>query len=265
MSRGKPYISPSQLSLYAKCGEAYRRRYKEKDIIPPGVAALRGTSVHKGAEANYDQKIHTRRDLKADAVAEIVADAFDMTVKHESIWFNPEEESEGKSKVLGEAKDMATRLAGLFSRDVAPKYMPAHVEVEHRIVLPKSSHDLLGRIDLITEDGIIQDLKSRARKSNPEDIHRDPQFTFYALTYQNKFGVAPKALAIDELVDTKIPAVNSVITSRGEADFDALLNRINSVVKGINAGVFPPAMPGSWQCSPKWCGYFATCPYISKR
>lgn len=263
--RGKPYISPSQLSLYTKCGVAYQRRYVEKDIIAPGVAALRGTSIHKGAEANYDQKVHTRRDLKPDHVAQIAVSTFEQTIKHEDVWLNSEEQGVGRSKVLGEAKDMTARLATLFGKEVAHKYMPAHVELEHKIVLPKSTHDLLGRIDLVTEDGVVQDLKSRSKKTNPDEIHRDPQLTFYALTYQNKFGKPPKALVIDELVDTKEPSVNSVMTDRGAPDFEALVNRINAVVKGINAGVYTPATPGSWWCSPKWCGYWATCDYVAKR
>lgn len=265
MARGKPYISPSQLSLYTKCSEAYRRRYLEKDVIPPGVAALRGTSVHKGAEANYDQKLHTRRDLKPEHVAEITAATFERTIKYEDVWLNPEEQGIGKSKVLGEAKDMATRLATLFGKEVAPKYMPKHVELEHRIVLPKSSHDLLGRIDLVTDGGVIQDLKTRSKRSNPEDIHRDPQLTFYALTYQNKFGEPPKALVIDELVDTKEPSVQSVTTDRNQEDYDALVNRINAVVKGVKAGVFTPAPAGAWYCSKKWCGYYSTCRLVSQR
>jgi len=263
--KGKPYLSHSQISLYTKCGEAYRRRYVEKDIIPPGVAALRGTSVHKGAEANYDQKIHTRRDMKPDMLAEITASVFEKTVKYEDVWLNPEEQSVGKSKVLGEAKDMATRLTMLFGKQVAPKYMPKHVELEHRIELPRSSHDLLGRIDLITEDDVIQDLKTRTKKTSPEQIHNDTQLTFYALAFHNKFGRAPKALVIDELVDAKEPTVNSVMTDRHQEDFEVLTNRINSVVKGIKAGVFTPASSGGWWCSAKWCGFHATCSHVSHR
>ena len=53
----KPYISPSQLNTFENCGEAYKRRYLDKEIIPPVVAALRGTGVHRGAEMNFVQKI----------------------------------------------------------------------------------------------------------------------------------------------------------------------------------------------------------------
>jgi hypothetical protein len=261
----KPYISHSQLSLYLKCSEAYRRRYVEKEVIPPGIAALRGVSVHKGAEANFDQKLHTRRDLKPSQVAEIAVDSFDTVVKREDVWLNPEEQTVGKKKVLGEAKDMAVRLATLFGEKVAPKYQPKYVELEHRIVLPKSSHDLLGRMDLITEDDVVQDLKTRKRATSPEAIHKDMQLTFYALTYQNKFGKGPKAMAIDELVDTKEPSVNSVVTDRRAEDFDALVHRLNSVIKGIKAGIFTPAQEGAWQCSARWCGFWATCKFVSHR
>ena len=42
----KPYLSPSQMGMYCRCGEQYRRRYIEKEIIPPGFALIKGGSVH---------------------------------------------------------------------------------------------------------------------------------------------------------------------------------------------------------------------------
>jgi len=265
MDKKKPHLSHTQIDLYSKCGEAYRRRYIEKHVIPPGVAAVRGTSVHVGAEANYDQKVHTREDLKAGWVAEIAADAFDKTVKYEDVWLNPEEVAAGKKKALGEAKDMTVRLAKVFTEKVAPKYQPAHVEMEHTIPIPAASHDLKVVLDLVTEDGLVQDLKTRTRRSSQEDVDRSTQFTLYDMAYRHKFGKAPEGIVVDELVDGKEPGVNTIPTKRGLEDFGAVVNRMNAVLKGVNAGVFTPATPGGWWCTPKWCGYWATCPYVSKR
>jgi len=38
---------------------------------------------------------------------------------------------------------------------------------------------------------------------------------------------------------------------------------VESVLNGINAGIFLPAAPGSWACSERFCGYWHSCPYVS--
>ena len=56
-------ISPSQIDMFSRCGEQYRRRYIEKDRLPPGVAMIRGRGVHEGVAENMRQKRHTYCDL----------------------------------------------------------------------------------------------------------------------------------------------------------------------------------------------------------
>jgi len=38
---------------------------------------------------------------------------------------------------------------------------------------------------------------------------------------------------------------------------------INAVVDGVKKGVFHPAPIGSWWCSPRFCGYWFSCPFIN--
>ena len=37
------------------------------------------------------------------------------------------------------------------------------------------------------------------------------------------------------------------------------------VRQGINAGTFIPADPTSWVCSPKFCGWYATCEHGARK
>jgi len=48
-----------------------------------------------------------------------------------------------------------------------------------------------------------------------------------------------------------------------EQDRVALLHRINAMIAGVKAGTFLPAAPGVWACSPKFCGYWHTCPFVN--
>ena len=259
----KPHISPSRVNTFLKCGEQYRRRYIEGDVIPPGVAMIRGTSVHVAAEKNYIPKIESKVDLpKADIIA-IAADTFDKKIKAEGVHLNDDEKSIGKKKVLGEGKDVTVALAGLFADELAPTIQPKLVEHKVRISLPKSSHDLLGIIDLVDDEDYIRDLKTSKKKKSQFDVDSDFQFGFYPLIYKAKFGKFPKGIKIDTLLAQKTPKLQTIETTRNKADYQALLARVNVTIDGIKTGVFAPAPTGSWWCAPKWCGYYKTCPYVN--
>ena len=258
-AKKKPYISPSQAIMYTKCGEQYRRRYVLGEIIPPGIALIKGTSVHKGAEFNFSQKILSEKDRPAKDVVDYAVNIFDETVKHEGLLLNSDEESRGKSVVVGEAKDRAALLSEALMTTVAPKYQPAEVEAERFIDLPESTHNLKGIIDLKTREGNIVELKTSARAWVPERVERDLQLTFYGLMERAKTGAAIKPLILENIVDTKIPKVVSYISTREDGDYQNLINRLNRIIDGINKGVFPAAHPDSYYCSPKFCGYWDSC------
>ena len=63
----KPHLSISQLEMLSKCGEQYRRRYIEEEIIPPAVAMLVGRSVDKSVDENLIHKIQTDELLSPGA------------------------------------------------------------------------------------------------------------------------------------------------------------------------------------------------------
>jgi hypothetical protein len=69
----KPHLSQTQLTMYEKCGESYRRRYCdcEGEKIPPGIALVKGTGVHGGSKANFKQKIETKEDLSRKKIIDI--------------------------------------------------------------------------------------------------------------------------------------------------------------------------------------------------
>ena len=62
MADQKPYISDSQLRMLTRCGIQYENRYVMGEIIPPGIAAVRGIGVHRAAAANGQQKIESGSD-----------------------------------------------------------------------------------------------------------------------------------------------------------------------------------------------------------
>lgn len=267
----KKHISPSQLNTFENCGEAYRRRYIEKEIIPPGVAALRGGSVHKGAEMNFEQKIESKVDLpKKDIVDRAVAE-FEGRMKSDGLFIDSETLKRGKDIIVGEEKDTTVRLAGLFSDQVAPVYQPTAVEQKITIELPDSPRDLLGILDLTATivadpsrgEGIV-DYKTGKKTKSQGDFDTSAQITLYDLAFRAKRGKAPDFLQVEQLVDLKSGPKRVINqTTRTVADFKPAIARVNAMISGLEKGAFLPANAGAWNCSPKWCGYFGTCQFVN--
>lgn len=258
----KPHISATQLEMFWRCPEQYRRRYIEGEVILPGIALLIGKAVHAGAETNFRQKIETHADLSQAEIVEAAAVSFDAE-KAGGYSLTDDEASRGPGAVLGEAKDKAVQLAEAHAKQQAPDYQPVAVEHRTRIVFPNATHDLLAITDLRDDQRRVVDLKTAARKMPPASADTSTQLTIYAAAHQIDTGEPASEVRLDVLTKTKTPARQVISSTRGEPDFRALVHRVNVTLDAINAGSFPPASPGAWICSPKWCGYFFSCPYVN--
>jgi len=110
----KPHSSSTQLEMYWRCPESYRRRYVEGEKIPPGIAPIQGKAYHVGAETNFRQKIESWVDLPKKEIVEAAAAAFDTELAGGYI-LSEEEVGRGSSVIIGEAKDKLVQLAELHA------------------------------------------------------------------------------------------------------------------------------------------------------
>lgn len=259
----KPHLSNTSMGMLWRCGEAYRRRYVEKEIIPPGIAILTGKGFHKGAETNFRQKIQSHSDLPADEIVDAAVAAFEKEVSNAPYQLTEEEASIGKDKVLGEAKDKLAMLAEFHAKKQAFYYQPISVEHETRIVFPDATHDLVAITDLRDDHDTVVDLKTSSRKIPVASVHSNIQLTIYAAAFRIDTGRMPRNVTLEVAVKGKDLARQRLDSTRGVKDFQGLIKRINASINIINSGVFVPCPPDSWWCSPKWCGYFRTCPYVN--
>ncbi|HEV3340915.1 MAG TPA: PD-(D/E)XK nuclease family protein [Pirellulales bacterium] len=258
----KPHLSASQLDMISKCPEQWRRRYVEGEVIPPGIAALKGKAVHRPAEINFRQKIETHDDLPVKEFIDLAADAFEAELAGGYL-LTPEEEVRGRKTVLGEAKDATVKMAIFHATDQAPDYQPELVEQQFRIALP-GPHDLVGVIDMADDARRVVDLKTSGKAKSQGDADGSIQLTAYAAGYRVLTGEQPTELRLDTIVQTaKTTRRDVVSTARGPADFRALAARLNVVERQIESGIFPPAPVGAWYCGPKYCGYWSTCKFVN--
>ena len=234
------HLSISQLDMFTRCGEQYRRRYVEGEVIPPGIAAHIGTGVHRAAEINWREKMRTGHDMPMDAIQDCAAEAYDKALQN-GVFFAPDELS-GATLAMSEGKDTAVSLATLFRHELAPAITPA--------------------MDLYTEDKTLRDLKTSSRKWNADKAHASNQPTAYREAIRQATGEYPAQLIFDVLIGSRTPALQSIATTRGEDDLTILARKFQLMCRAISAGIFQPAPPDHWCCSPRFCGYFFTCPHI---
>lgn len=258
----RPYLSPTQLEMFFRCGEQYRRRYVLGERIPPGVAVLAGSALHGAAQRNYEAKLETREDLPLRKLREAAASAFERKLA-EGVALTREEES-AAPRVLGEQKDLAVKkLLPAWHRGIAPTVIPALVETPVRVELPHLSHDLFGRIDVVDVDDAVRDLKTSGRRKSAEEAAQSDQLRFYRVAYEVATGRPVSRVVLDVVVKTQRPQIQQLSVEPDARDREVLVARVNAVLRALRSGDFTPAPVGAWNCSPRWCGYWNTCRFVN--
>ena len=262
-SENKPAVHQSELNLFELCGEAARRRYIEGEIIPPGVAMLRGSMVHVAAQQNHYHKKACGTDLEKSKLVEIAVAAFKEKCQREGFRLTREEMQVGVLPMLARTKEAGRVLTELYRDRIAPSFQPDLIEEKIHAVIPTSPVDLEGTIDLTTTDGRLKDLKTSGRRKSQAEADGSLQLSTYGILYYAKRGVLPSGYDLHVMLDQDKPDVQTLATTRSTADFSVLAARLNVMLAAKKAGVFPPAAVGSWICSARWCGYFDSCPYVN--
>ena len=258
----KSHISHTQLAMYWRCAEQYRRRYPEGEKLPPGIAQLTGGAVHKGAQTNFDQKIESHEDLPASEIMDASADAFEEATKG-GYSLSQEEASTGREKVLSAAKEQTVRLAKVHAIEQAPDYQPTQIEHFTYIKFTHASVDLLAITDLRDDQNRVTDFKTAARRKPVTEAHNSIQLSIYAAAYRLDTGQNPSEVRLDTLLKTKASGRQLLISHRADLDYRVLTSRINTTLCAIEHSHFPPCSPDAWVCSDRWCGYWRTCPYVN--
>lgn len=259
----KPHLSVTQMETVAKCGEIWRRSYEEKEKIPPGFAAVKGRAVHSAAEVNWKQKIQSHTDMPVKDIVDLSASLVTNEI-HAGISLMPSETGIPLSVLKGRATDDVVKMARLHAMVQAPLYQPTKVEESIRVNLPNCTHDLLTVLDMADDKHRVVDLKTTGKAMKQDDADDSIQLTAYHLAYEAQTGVKPTDLLLEVMVNGATTVKRQRLsTTRDMTDINVLGARFNATLTTIKSGVFAPAPIGSWYCSPKYCGYWTTCPFVN--
>ena len=248
-------MSPSQLGTFYTCSEAWKRRYIDGDKIPPGIAALVGNGVHKGAEIALVHRMETEEPETRDTTVMAAVDKYEKQLEGDGV-FMTREDATAADRIIGENKDSTAKLAGFWYDQLYDDLKPVAVEERLRLSDPRLKTDLLGIVD-VREKHRLRDLKTAGKKWPKNRAPIESQPTVYQWLAEEA-GMTGGTFTYDILVNTKTPSIQTIHTERDGSDRIALIERVNSMCSQIKAGNFIGAEPSAWKCSHKWCGYYGS-------
>lgn len=251
-------IHQSMLNMAFRCGEQFRRRYLEGEIVPPSVALARGIGIHKANEVNMRQKQSSKTDLPVSDLKDAARDSYVSALRN-GIYLSREDRQK-KPQLINSGLSDTIKLTSLYHKEVAPEIQPIETEKEFclDVGLPLP---LTGRMD-VQEKPILHDLKGAGKSWAEGQINKEIQPVVYSFAYERETGIRP-LFKYHILVALKKEAKRQVQELRAtDQHYFALFAKLYTFINMLKTGMFPPANPTSWWCSEKFCGYFLTCPFI---
>lgn len=257
MTGQRPYLSISQIEMFAKCPKQWEYRYVRGIKTPPGVAAVVGKGTHAANEKDLRQKMDWGVLMTEEEVKDTAADAL------RAAWERDQPVMGLGDPDQGQAVDQTVALTSLYHRQLAPRLEPIALERAFVIDIPELAHDVLGVVDVETPT-TIRDTKTSKRAPDRGAAERSPQMIAYHLR-ATVAGQPGKTVALDYLVKNQRPTLVTIEAAPSDDDHNAFLQRVKLVSESITAGVFPPTSPSNWWCSMRWCGYWEACPHGSRK
>jgi PD-(D/E)XK nuclease superfamily len=254
------FISQTMINQWDRCPAQFEKVQIEGIRIPPGIAARIGTGTHAGADVNHRAKIITGEDEPLDVVLDAARDGYLHAVVDGGV-FVPHEELSSAKQQISDGLDMTVKLARLYRESLAPQIQPRYVEEEIYLAHPDLPVPFRGTIDVLTKDHWWIDIKTAERKWANGRADHEVQATLYWALVKEKTGKPPSRMTFEVLTRSKLEHQTNE-TTRTKEDMDLLVRKTKLIVQAIEAGIFLPAQPGSWICSPKFCGFWWSCEHV---
>ena len=235
MEEARPHFSVTQLNTYLACPYKYYLSYEEKlrwEKVPSGVAF--GSAMHRTIE-EFNKALGNGGMEETAAIA-FFTDQWNTESGRDEIEFrNPDEREQ--------LMDKGRRLIQLYSQQFADM-KPQAVERSFRLPILdistgafEASRDILGRIDLVADSGVIE-IKTSGRSINQRTVDTSLQLTLYSWAYRMIFGSEEKSLKTVALLKTAKPTVQIVETYRTTEDHSRLMELISQVIRAVELRVF---------------------------
>lgn len=254
------HLSVSSMNLLTKCPEKWHRRYILREYEPVNGKMILGSAVGAAESQHYGLVVESGEGLSLEAVQDEFSAEWDDRIGREEVdW--------GTDKP-GELKDSGVLALDAYHTHVAPLVVPVSVEREFNLAWPGLDWSLTGFLDLEEADGTVADLKVRGKKLGQPDADVDLQPAAYLYARRAEGNPAPR-FDFHTMVRTKRPYAEVVTTERTNTQLDTFADRVflaaNEIAWRAENENWSGAVPGSWYCSQRFCGYWDSCKFGGAR
>lgn len=243
-------LSPSQVNTYLECDAKWYYKHLLRLPQPLTSSLALGRAVDEALSYNFRHKAETREDLPAGDVLQ----AFDCAFTEQ---FAEAELGDGES--AEELHDLGEQLVGRYLVELAPDVQPALLERDGQRVpavqVPVAGEiagvPVQGIIDLVTEDGIVTDFKTKRDKPGTIDPdHRLQIATYCRLTGHTK-------ARIEYMTKRRVGChrFGADIGAADHAHLDAVYPAVQQAMRG---GLYLPRRT-SKMCARKYCSFWRQC------
>lgn len=256
LNEERPHISISQLTTYLQCPRQYYFQYiKAIPWAMTPAAVVFGSVIHEAIEV-INRSIMNGNVIDREESVSIFNKAWLAKVESETIqWKSAEDSADLLVKGI--------ELVGIY-HDGFNANKVRDVELEFRLPILDTatglfieSHDVVGKIDAISDAGDIIEIKTASKTPSQLDIDNNLQLTLYSYAYRMLYGQPEDKLMVISLIKTKEAQVVTLKTTRTEANYTRLFKLIESVLKAIDNGLFYTNPLNIWGC--KSCQFLEEC------
>lgn len=259
------HLSPSSIETWFQCQQKWFRQHYLRMPYVTNYKMFKGSLYHKTLEYFYMEKAVSGRVPKKKPLVEKTRDYFETKIENQEIDWE-DTKPEDCYKDCQTASELHIKKRGRFIVPGKSKTGEPFVEIEKRAVIPGDNPEkieLMGRIDLITDDGNIVDHKTKnmkkyARKLTLKDMQNKLQPRLYKY-------MLPKATAMSWEVALFNPGGEPTIYTithpewNPPKDMGVYLNNVMKQMQmSIESGIFLPNTAHMF-CDERWCQFYDDC------
>lgn len=251
---GKLIIRPSGVQQFISCPAQWFRAQVLRDFQRPSAAASLGTSLHKGAEVGYQEKIATGSLPPLSVLHDAAVETWKICNEQDL------EYNEGDTYESMES-DLISSMESYYSV-VMPVITPQAVEQRYTIPIDSPVVEALsGTIDIDLPQGLA-DIKVTKKKTTAGKYI--VQQSLYALLKERNAEECEKG-SIHNVVRGKSVEVLDIDLAKDYAKgwVNTIIDTLERFDETKDPLLFRGSSPNSnFLCSPTWCGYWDNCPFV---
>lgn len=247
------HLSATQVGLFERCPEAYRRRYLQKQRERVGGGLIVGHADHAAFEA-YWKAAMDGVPLRLDDVEARYDAAFEQRAEEEDVQWG--------DTPRGKQKDRGVEMLRAYY-PVARTVTPVAVEESFEYTTPRLPVTIRGKVDVETPTAVVERKRSSARKKTLPGKWRLQNMIYRSVRHkpvETHLSVETKTPVIVTPADE--PALRSAYTP-GVVDLTE--RYVGRIAQSMHAfyllhgpdSPWPGALAHDWACG--YCGYRPNC------